>query len=153
MHLSIEDACGDPPSSMLVERTAQAVLERMLPDVQPGIDFYLCDNSEIHHLNLQYRKRDCPTDVLSFAYVEPVHILSIDPGEQIGDIAISLEYVRASAREHQVSYEQELRFVTIHGVLHLLGYDHEDDPEQASRMRECELSLLAQLEGSVGERA
>ena len=79
------------------------------------IDVSLVNDRLIHQLNWKFRKKDRPTDVLSFAY----------PGEGIlGDVIISRETTRRNAQKYGVSYGQEVKRLVIHGTLHVLGYDH-----------------------------
>ena len=86
------------------------------------------DNEKIHKLNLQYRQKDAPTDVLSFPLFEDGEInVEIDEDEAValGDIVISLEKAQQQSNEYGHSFERELCFLAVHSVLHLLGYDHE----------------------------
>jgi len=77
----------------------------------------LVDNKEIHDLNRKYRGIDTPTDVLSFPM----------DGYLLGDIVISMEKAVEQAKEYGHGIERELGFLVTHGMLHLLGYDHEDE--------------------------
>lgn len=83
------------------------------------------EKSEIRKLNRRYRGKNKPTDILSFE--------SIEEGS-LGELVIALDVIRAQAREHELSLEQELTYMLIHGVLHLLGYDHEVSPSGARQM-------------------
>ncbi len=100
------------------------------------------DNASIHALNLQYRGVDAPTDVLSFPLMdfsgESEEPLSDEPVVSLGDIVISLERAREQAEEYGHSFEREVAFLTVHSMLHLLGYDHEtsDADEQDMRARQ-----------------
>lgn len=80
---------------------------------------------EARRLNRQYRQRDYATDVLSFE--------SID-GESLGEIVLSLDVVRTQARAHRLGVGEELSYLLIHGLLHLLGFDHEGSAKEAKRM-------------------
>jgi probable rRNA maturation factor len=88
----------------------------------------------IRDLNYQFRGIDCPTDVLSFPQLsddEPE-----PPGAPVlGDVAISLETARNQSGDHGLSLEEELTLLLIHGILHLLGYDHEISDQEEERMR------------------
>lgn len=108
------------------------------------IEFVLTDNSEIHKLNLQYRHKDAPTDVLSFAWEESENSF---PGEDnmLGQIIISLDRAKEQAKEYGHSLEREMAFLSIHGLLHLVGYDHEVGPKEEKRMREREKEILETL--------
>ena len=99
------------------------------------------DNQQIHELNLRYRNVDRPTDVLSFPLMdfsgesdEPV---ADEPVVSLGDIVISLEKAQEQADEYGHSFDREVAFLTVHSMLHLLGYDHmEEDEERDMRARQ-----------------
>jgi len=103
----------------------------------------LVDDTEIHHLNRDYRGKDRPTDVLAFAMREGRRA----PGDDtvLGDVVISLDTAARQAREHRVSTAAEVRTLLIHGVLHLLGYDHERSAAEARRMQAMERKLRRAL--------
>lgn len=110
------------------------------------VSVVLSDDNYIHQLNRQYRGKDCPTDVLSFALNEGEGPEIIDgPGEVLlGDIIISLETAARQAEEFGHSLERELAYLTVHGILHLLGYDHVTEVEK-KEMRHEEEYVLAFL--------
>ncbi len=94
----------------------------------PGgeIGLIIVSDYYIKKLNKKYRGKDSPTDVLSFSFLEPEHEdMSDEEDFAIGDIIISLDRAREQASEQGHSLEQEIVLLTIHGLLHLLGYDHE----------------------------
>lgn len=98
-----------------------------------GVSVLITDNEMIQSLNMQYRKIDAPTDVLSFPLYDEQGILD----EELGDIVISLEKAQQQAAEYGHSTEREIAFLTVHSVLHLLGYDHtEDETEMFRRQKE-----------------
>jgi probable rRNA maturation factor len=104
-----------------------------------------CDNRYIRSLNSRFRHKDEPTDVLSFALGETLE----ENGEKRylpGDIVISLETLAENARYFQVSEDEELRRLLIHGVLHLNGLDH-DSNEEKEPMLQLQEKLLAELAG------
>lgn len=92
------------------------------------VSLVFCDDDFIAELNRQYRGKRGPTDVLSFSLTEGEEIASPDPGEPsgLGDIVISLDRAVAQANEYEIALEEELARLAIHGLLHLLGYDHEE---------------------------
>ena len=92
----------------------------------------LTDDEHIHELNRTYRGIDQATDVLSFALTESEEpaIFGAPSGEVLGDIIISLERAREQAMAYGHSYLRELSFLTVHGMLHLLGYDHMEEAER-----------------------
>lgn len=96
-------------------------------------------NDEIQVINKQYRGKDQPTDVISFAYHE-TEDFDIGPYDTLGDIVISMERVEEQAAEYNHSLKRELYYVLTHGLLHLLGYDHiEEDDKKEMRAREEEI--------------
>ena len=111
------------------------------------------DNTRIHELNLEYRGIDRPTDVLSFAMNESGEdeldiIYEVEEGEALedvpdvlGDIIISVTRAQEQAQEYGHSLERELGFLFVHGFLHLLGYDHQDEASEAEMMSKQEKVL------------
>ena len=105
------------------------------------ISVLLCHNEYIHELNKQYRQIDRPTDVLSFALNEGEDDGYDGPDAALlGDIVISLEKVQEQAEEYGHSFERELAYLTIHGMLHILGYD-----DDKAEMRKEEEFILHRL--------
>jgi probable rRNA maturation factor len=88
----------------------------------------------IRDLNHQFRNIDRSTDVLSFPQILAGE-LEIPGALVLGDVAISLETARCQSEEHGLSFEEELNLLLIHGILHLLGYDHEVSDQEEERMR------------------
>lgn len=93
-------------------------------------------NDEIRALNKEYRKIDKATDVLSFP---------MEDTEMLGDIVISYEKMLSQAREFRVTVDEELGRLLVHGLLHLIGYDHVKGGRQAKEMREKEEEALGRL--------
>lgn len=113
---------------------------------QTEVSVVLGNDEYIHDLNRQYRDKDCPTDVLSFALNEGNEPEIVDGPEEVllGDIIISIETAARQAEEYAHSLERELAYLTIHGMMHLLGYDHmtEEDKDEMRQEEEHVLSLL-----------
>ncbi|MEE0264531.1 MAG: rRNA maturation RNase YbeY [Acutalibacteraceae bacterium] len=131
---------------MLVRRCCHAVLQLENFKGIAEISVTFVDNEEIHKLNLQYREKDMPTDVLSFVMSEN-GAYDIDPktGAQIlGDVVISMEKAVEQAERYGHSLQREVGYLTAHSVLHLLGYDHMENMERI-RMREKEEKVMSQL--------
>lgn len=105
------------------------------------IEFILTDNEEIHEINLTTRGIDKPTDVLSFPYEKM-------PNTPLGSIVISADFVALKSKEYNHSFEDELSLLFIHGLLHLLGYDHETDSGE-HRQKEEELIKKFNLPDSL----
>lgn len=93
-----------------------------------GISVLLTDDPEIQRLNAQWRGKDRPTDVLSFSLREGRGARFFQQGP-LGDIVLSIPTCQRQAEEKGWSLEEELAFLTLHGLLHLLGYDHERDED------------------------
>lgn len=148
MQVNIDDTCDDPSSCTIVTRTAQQVIQHLAPDARFSVNFLLCDDARIQQINRDFRHKDTPTDVLSFAYFDADAIPTLAEEVEIGDIAISLPRVRENSVTHGVSYQQELEFMVIHGILHVFGYDHETSLEDEQRMRELETQLLKLVESN-----
>ena len=107
-----------------------------------SVTIALVPDPRIRALNRQFRRNDRPTDVLSFPAVAPSALRRGRPDEQgrLGDIVIGIGVARAQAAEAGHSLGAELRVLALHGLLHLLGYDHERD---AGRMARVEARLRA----------
>lgn len=94
----------------------------------PIVSISIVDNKYIHKINKKYRGIDRPTDVISFAFLDgeinKEQIFHSDNEVCLGDIYISLDKAKEQAEEYKHSLERELSFLFIHGLLHLLGYDH-----------------------------
>ncbi len=129
----------------LLSQAAQAVLKDEGYREDAEVSLVFVDDVYIQELNKKYRGVDSPTDVLSFAMLEGESV----PGEEeeviLGDVVISLETAGRQAREFGHSFHREAAYLTVHGVLHLLGYDHQEE-ENRRRMREREEEILARLE-------
>ncbi len=118
------------------------------------IDVSLTDDNRIHEINREMRNVDAPTDVLSFPALELTPGVLPDPAEDadpgtgyvpLGDMAISLERVKAQAKEYGHSERRELAYLAVHSTLHLLGYDHLDEGPQKAQMRAREETIMAEL--------
>ena len=98
------------------------------------ISILFIGDQRIRHLNNQFRGIDLPTDVLSFPQILAGE-LEIPGTLILGDVAISLETARCQSEKHGLSFEEELTLLLIHGILHLLGYDHEISVQEEDKMR------------------
>lgn len=110
----------------------------------------IVDDEEIHQLNREYLGKDRPTNVISFPMQEGEGA-GIQPA-LLGDVVISADTAARDAAEAGLSFEHELCFLLLHGILHLLGYDHERGTEEEARRmetRERELFALLKQEGYV----
>ena len=132
---------------LLVRRCCNAVLTLEGFDGSAEVSVKFVDNNQIRELNNTYRDKDCDTDVLSFPLGENgVYDINHDTGAKLlGDIVISIEKAFSQAEQYGHSLQREIAFLTVHSVLHLLGYDHEVGGIEAVRMREKEETALTQL--------
>ena len=132
---------------LLIRRCCNAVLvnEKFEGSVEVSVRFV--DDEEIHRLNLEYRNMDKSTDVLSFPLGENgVYDINYDTGaKMLGDIVISVEHAVEQAKTYGHTLQREIGFLTVHSMLHLLGYDHEQGGLEQMRMREKEEEILRQL--------
>lgn len=132
---------------MLVRRCCTAVLvqENFTDPAEISVTFV--DDDQIHALNKEYRNIDRATDVLSFPLGENgVYDTNIDTGAKLlGDIVISIPHALDQADRYGHSLQREIGFLTVHSMLHLLGYDHVNGGIESVRMREKEEAVLTQM--------
>jgi len=101
----------------------------------------LVGNAEMQKLNAKYRRMNHPTDVLSF----PIEEKLLQETRLLGDVIISVEQAAEQARERRRTLDEEMTTLLIHGIVHLLGYDHERSAKDARIMRRLEKKILGQL--------
>ena len=154
-HQIIFDAEVDVPQGVEEQflKVITAVLEAEGVAVSCEVNVLFTDDEGIHQINLDMREVDRPTDVLSFP------MFDLEPGEHpdekdadpatglvpLGDMCISLERAEAQAAEFGHSVQRELCYLTVHSVLHLLGYDHLDEGPMKAQMRAREEEILNSL--------
>jgi probable rRNA maturation factor len=147
--LSIErlDGTAAVPDDGWFERIAVAVLEPLHLRREVEVSLLLADDEALRRLNRDFRSLDKPTDVLSFPQLEGgasalTHAAAPeDRPLHLGDVAISVERAVRQAGEYGHSVEREMGYLFAHGLLHLIGYDHESDVEQVE-MRQAEEAAL-----------
>ena len=140
------------------ERWLPALAERVLQSEQideAQLSVLITDDETVRELNRRYRGYDEPTDVLSFGLselakpatdgevAEPGFVLPPNSNSQLGEVIVSLPTAQRQAREHDRPVDMELAHLLIHGILHLLGYDHYE-PDEEREMRSREEKLLAE---------
>lgn len=132
---------------MLIRRCCNAVLVNEEFKGSAEISVTIVDDEAIHILNREHRNIDRSTDVLSFPLgVDGIYDLNNDTGAQmLGDIVISIEHAVKQANLYGHSLDREIAFLTVHSMLHLLGYDHEPGGLELVKMREKEEAVLTQL--------
>ena len=134
---------------LLQRRTAWLMCRNNVAD--HNVSILLVDDEEISWLNNHYRNKQGPTNVLSFSFgedEEQTHILSSIAVKELGDIIISVETAQNEACDLKVSLHDRLTWLITHGLLHLLGYDHERSEEEALAMWNLENKLIQQLHHS-----
>mgnify|MGYP002611825450 CR=1 FL=1 len=138
---------------LLIRRCCHAVLvaENFHESAEISVSFV--NNEQIRQLNAEYRQKDAPTDVLSFPLGSGgKYDRNMETGAlQLGDIVISVEKAVEQARMYGHSLQREIGFLTVHSMLHLLGYDHVDGGLEAVRMREREEAVMSSVGLPRGE--
>ncbi|WP_156735563.1 rRNA maturation RNase YbeY [Bacillus velezensis] len=126
-----------------VEKLLQFAAEKEGVQDQAEVSVTIVTNEEIREINRDYRGKDTPTDVISFALEEEgedeVEIVGADMPPVLGDIIISADRTKEQAEEYGHSFMRELGFLAVHGFLHLLGYDHmtkEEEEEMFSKQKD-----------------
>lgn len=112
------------------------------------IDILLCKNETIQDINRDYRGKDAPTDVITFAlFADSEPEMRVTAGGEIplGEIIISLEKIEAQALEHSKTFDEELYFILAHGILHLFGFTHKTE-EDLQNMIELQKRLVSYVE-------
>lgn len=117
----------------------RVIKSEYIPDKPVYLSLYLTSNNVIKGINKEYRGKDSPTDVISFAYHDNDDS-DVGPYDVLGDVIVSVERVLEQSSEYGHSFERELFYVLTHGVLHLLGYDHiENEDKIIMRKKEEEI--------------
>ena len=146
--LIVADAWNSEPDADAVIQRAVAVAAEMADTdtADAELAVMLTDDAGIRTLNSNWRGIDKPTNVLSFPALRPPAGVSgaDDVPPMLGDIAIAYETARREADDEQKPFDHHLSHLTVHGFLHLVGYDHETDDE-AEAMEALEIEILAQL--------
>lgn len=136
----------EPDSETVIQRAVAAAAESVDEDVADAeVAVMLTDDAGIRTLNSNWRGIDKPTNVLSFPALQPEGAWK--PGDaprMLGDIAIAYETMRREADEEHKPFDHHLSHLAVHGFLHLIGYDHENDAD-AEEMEALETQILAHL--------
>ncbi|MFN0070285.1 MAG: rRNA maturation RNase YbeY [Chloroflexota bacterium] len=142
LFIEIRPRTTTAPLRALIRAVSRATLGQTSFRGRARLSVHLVDDSAIHRMNAEHRGVDAPTDVLSFPQLEDSGFV-IPPGEaqHVGDVVVSLDRAEAQAQEYGHSLEREIGYLTAHGILHCLGYDHETADEQAV-MRKHEESVM-----------
>jgi probable rRNA maturation factor len=139
--ISVEEALRAAIDSERLEGMASAAMER--EGLPPGeLSVLITDDETVRELNREYAGEDSTTDVLAFSLREGEEFASPDGVLQLGEVIISYPTAQRQAAEAGIPVEREIEHLLVHGVLHLLGYDHAE-PVEEERMRARERDLLA----------
>ncbi|WP_458863732.1 rRNA maturation RNase YbeY [Acidaminobacterium chupaoyuni] len=150
-----EKPCRDREAEALMRKAARAAVKKVAPQWKASVDITLTDNEGIAAINGEYRGKPVATDVLSFPMLEMKNgvcegdiVLETDPDTgcvPLGDMIISVEKARAQAEEFGHGFERECAYLTVHSILHLLGYDHVEAEEDRRLMRGLEEEIMQEL--------
>lgn len=133
-------ATGRKIPSRRLKRVAQVLLQLARRE-DAELSLVLIGNAEMQRLNARFRHKDYPTDVLSFPAANNLPTKA----PLLGDVIISVDKAAAQAKEQQRTFDQEMVTLLIHGIVHLLGYDHERSAREARKMRRLEKKMARQL--------
>jgi probable rRNA maturation factor len=141
VHVEVEDRFAALVDDAWLRRAAQAALEAERRTAA-NLTLVITDDNALRELNQSYRGIDTPTDVLAFGGETPGFVQAPDAGDYLGDVIISYPRAKTQAAGHTVP--DELALLVVHGVLHLLGYDH-NTPENQARMWQLQAVILERL--------
>ncbi|AYO53172.1 rRNA maturation RNase YbeY [Acinetobacter wuhouensis] len=148
LNLSLQQSF-EAPELVLKRAYLKKVIETTLRHIDTQSDCEIgiacVDNDESHKLNLEYRKKDKPTNVLSFPSDLPDEMAQILDTFPIGDLVICIPVVLQEAIEQQKTPIEHFTHMLVHGTLHLMGYDHETSEEDAEEMEALEIEVLKKL--------
>jgi probable rRNA maturation factor len=136
----------EPEAEAVIQRAIAAAAEAVDQEVgEAELAVMLTDDAGIRTLNSNWRGIDKPTNVLSFPALQPAGPSTAgDAPRMLGDIAIAYQTMRKEADQEQKPFDHHLSHLAVHGFLHLIGYDHEND-DDAEAMEALEAEILAQL--------
>ncbi len=148
LNLEVTPARGEVPRALL-RALISAALDQENLDAPAEVSLTITDDERIQAMNRQYRHVDAPTDVLSFPLLSDDDLAGAgdfvtapDGLIHLGDVVVSLPRAREQAAEYGHPLKREVGYLVVHGVLHLLGYDHDTEADQR-RMRQREEEVLA----------
>lgn len=144
------DSIGAPVGALAERALHAAVAESEVPGIAEGprefeVSLALTDDTTVHRLNREWRDKDRPTNVLSFPMMAPDQLAASDgPPALLGDIALAYGTCRREAEEKGIALADHATHLMVHGMLHLLGHDHQDDAS-AGDMEARETRALRRL--------
>lgn len=112
-------------------KVLKSKIDKVLCNLNGGIDLILVDDSTIKQMNREYRGKNKPTDVISFAYLEVTEYKKTKGDVICGDIFVSVDTAKKQAKKKAHSLDAELAVLFVHGLLHLFGFDHKTDKQEA----------------------
>lgn len=116
-----------------------------------SFDIVYCDSIKTHEINKEYRQKDYPADIITFAIFADSEEKFVFDGEiNLGEVIISLDKVSENAKEKNTSFDNELYFLISHGIMHLLGFDHQTE-EEYNFIMHAQTSALAEIRGEENE--
>jgi len=155
INIVVEKGFGKPVKREWLRRVAEKVLTAESADSAAEVGLMITGQERVHELNRQYLGEDRPTDILAFPMQpapdtaeRPPFIAPPDGIKHLGEVIISYPQAVIQAAEHQHPVKKEIALLIIHGILHLLGYDH-DVPEAERQMRAREAEILSLIEGEL----
>ena len=128
-----------------IKKVVETALRYIDVDQDCEIGIACVDNDESHKLNLEYRQKDKPTNVLSFPSDIPEEVLPLLDAWPMGDLVICIPVVLQEAIDQSKTPIEHFTHMLVHGVLHLMGYDHETSEADAEEMEALEIKILAKL--------
>jgi len=152
INVLIDEGVAAPIEADWLRGVVEQALVAQNVDPRAELGLVIAGQDRVQELNRRYRGRDEPTDVLAFSTVEeagvdsPPFIAPPDGLLHLGEVIISYSQAAIQAKEHRHPVEREIALLVIHGVLHLLGYEH-DEPERERQMRARETEILNSIEG------
>ena len=145
---TIDDLCRHIFTTTFAFMAKEEPSELFTTKAALNVNLSLSNDEEVHRLNKEFRNMDKPTNVLSFANVDDPdfeeELANSTEVLELGDIIIALETLEREAQEQSISLQDHLSHLLVHGLLHLLGYDHQEDDE-AEHMESLEVKILQQL--------
>ncbi len=155
INIVVDKGFGKQVKRDWLRRVAEKVLTAESADAAAEVGLMITGQERVHELNRQYLGEDRPTDVLAFPMQpapetaeRPPFIAPPDGIKHLGEVIISYPQAVIQAAEHQHPVKKEIALLVIHGILHLLGYDH-DVPEAERQMRAREAQILRLIEGEL----
>ena len=148
VEFSVENGLAGKWDEARIRTLVRAIVARELPEAQHAvISLHLVGDDTIRALNREHRGKDVHTDVLSFPLPDPNGMRFVLPPDQpahLGDVVVSLPRAAEQAHDFGHSLDREIGYLVAHGVLHVLGYDHEEEADRR-RMRQKEEEALRPL--------